>query len=528
MSRPIARVLLAWLSVSAGQWTFMVATAVFAYTVSGAGGTSAVTVARLLPAMLAAPLAGALIDRVSRTRVVTASCSLQATVIAVAAAVALGHGALLVLVTTMVLASAVGTPCRPALQSVLPALARTPDELTRATAAWSAVDSVGFLAGAGGGGLAIAFLGTGRVMIVAAALLALGALMSAWLPPVTATPADDESTDRSVLSGLRAIRDTRVLHAPIVLFVGLLVLEGAGDVLLTALAIDRLRLGNGGPGLLYAFWGIGGVLGSGALIALVHRRGYGLALFVGALAYAGLLAACGFGGAVVAIAAMVGVGAGFSLVEYSVMGIVPRLADDAVVGRVYGVTELLYAGVSATGAAAAPALVAWFGVSGGLFAVGVAFAAVALCTWQACARLDVDEHTAARVRGLLRGISFLAVLPLPRLERLVRSAVPVEAAAGATIIRAGDVGEHFYVIDRGRVDIVEFGRQQGAGDGFGEIALLHDIARTATVRAASNTALWSIDRQSFLAAVGAHEDVARAARATAKSHLARPRIDGTA
>ena len=71
------------------------------------------------------------------------------------------------------------------------------------------------------------------------------------------------------------------------------------------------------------------------------------------------------------------------------------------------------------------------------------------------------------------------------------------------MIRAGDTGDLFYVIESGEVDIE--GRRFGPGESFGEIALLRDVPRTATVTAASNAVFRAIDREEFLAAVTGHQ-----------------------
>jgi CRP-like cAMP-binding protein len=144
------------------------------------------------------------------------------------------------------------------------------------------------------------------------------------------------------------------------------------------------------------------------------------------------------------------------------------------------------------------------------------------------ARLDTGQGEASRVRELLHGVSFLSPLPLPRLERLVRGAQSMSVPAGAAVVTAGELGDEFYVIDDGFVEIEEDGRRQGPGSAFGEIALLLDIPRQATVRAITDVRLWTITRQAFVAAVSAHEDVARLADATVREHLARPRLAGSA
>jgi hypothetical protein len=320
---------------------------------------------------------------------------------------------------------------------------------------------------------------------------------------------------------------TRALHGPFLLLAGLLVLEGATDVQLVALALDRLRLGDGGPGLLYLVWGVGAVIGSAVLLRIVRRTGYGRALVVGALTFGALVAVAGIGDAVVAVAVMLPVGLGFALVEGAVMGVIPRLADDAVIGRVYGVSELLYAGMAAVGASLAPALIAWRGIGGSMVVIGTAYAVLALATWRRCARLDRGQQRATRVRGLLHEVAFLTPLPLPQLERLVRAARPVTVAAGDVVVATGEPGSEFFVIETGDVDVIEYGRRMGPGEGFGEIALLRDVPRTATVTARSEVHLWAVDRGPFLAALGASDDALATASGVVDRHLSRRRT-GTA
>jgi hypothetical protein len=165
------------------------------------------------------------------------------------------------------------------------------------------------------------------------------------------------------------------------------------------------------------------------------------------------------------------------------------------VGRVYALSEILYAGAVAVGALIAPLLIAALGAAGSLAAVGVAFALGALLAWRSYGRLDAGQAESGRVRELLRGVRFLAPLPLPRLERLVRGARAVAVGAGDSVVRIGEPGQEFFVIEAGTVEIEEFGRRQGPGTGFGEIALLRDVPRTATVRAVTDLRLWSVTRR---------------------------------
>lgn len=528
-SGPLAIVLAAWLFVCTGGWAFTVVLSVYAFDRSGAGAVGAVAAARLLPGVLVAPLTGGLVDRIDRARVVVGACLLQAALFGVGAGLVLSRASIVPIVALAATGSFAATAARPALEALMPALARTPDELTRATAGWSAIDNGGFLLGGGAGGVLIAALGAGQVAAISAGLVALAGLLALRLPSVMATALDepDEEEDegfKGALAGLRAVARSPMLRSPYALFAGVLLLEGTTDVQLVVLAIGKLRMGNGGPGTLYAVWGAGGVAGSAVVLWLVRRRGYGLALAVGSGAFAAGLALAGVDGIAVAIAAMVPAGLGFALVETGVMAIVPRLADDAIVGRVYALSEILYAGAGGVGAVIAPALIVAFGVADSLIVVGAVFGAAALLALRTLSRLDTGQLEAGRLRELLRGVSFLAELPLPRLERLVRGARELTVPAGATVVARGEQGEDFFVIADGTAEIVEYGRNQGPGTGFGEIALLHDVPRTATVRAVTDLRLWALTRKAFIAAVTAHGEATRLVSAIIAEHLSHPSV----
>ena len=531
-SGPLARLLTTWLLAGTGGWAFTIAAAVYAFDRSGAGAVGLVTAARLLPAVVAAPLTGTLIDRLGRGGVVAGACAVEAGSIGAAAALMSVHGALWPIILLAAASSAAATAPRPALEALMPALASTPDELVRATAAWSAIDSAGFLIGGGAGGAAIALLSAGAVTATAAALFAIAAILALRLPWVKATEADEpeeqEGQIGDALAGLRTLVHAPLLRTAFVLLGGLMLIEGTTDVQLVVLSIRHLGMGNGGPGQLYAVWGVGGVLGSGVLLALVRFRGYGLALLLGALVFAVGVGVTGADGVPLALVAMLPVGIGFALVEAAVMALVPRLADDVVAGRVYALAEVLFAGAAGVGALLAPTLIRALGAPGSLAVVGAGFGALAIGVSGALAQLDAGQEEASRLRELLRGIRFLAPLPLPRLERLVRRAEAVTVPAGATVITAGEPGTEFYVIANGVVEIVEYGRTQGPGSGFGEIALLANVPRTATVRAVTDLALWSLNRGSFVAAVNSHGDVENLAGSTIAEHLARPRVSDEA
>jgi hypothetical protein len=94
------------------------------------------------------------------------------------------------------------------------------------------------------------------------------------------------------------------------------------------------------------------------------------------------------------------------------------------------------------------------------------------------ASLDVGVRVPAHEMAVLHRTELFATLPAPVLERLARNVVPLEADAGSAVIREGEDGDRFYVIERGEVVITREGRHlatRGPGDPFGEVALIWDV-----------------------------------------------------
>ena len=106
------------------------------------------------------------------------------------------------------------------------------------------------------------------------------------------------------------------------------------------------------------------------------------------------------------------------------------------------------------------------------------------------------------------------------LDVLLSRFVPIEVAAGEVIIRQGESGERFYVVRSGGVEVDRDGQvlaQLGPGEAFGEIALLLDVPRTATVTATQPTALLALDARDFRDLLGSY--LGRAVELEWLSHL---------
>ena len=99
---------------------------------------------------------------------------------------------------------------------------------------------------------------------------------------------------------------------------------------------------------------------------------------------------------------------------------------------------------------------------------------------------------------------------------------PVHVPAGRLLFQAGDAGDRFYVIESGElaVDLATGTKTEGPGRWVGEIALLRDVPRTASVRAATDTELLALERDEFLGAVTGHASANAAANEIVGERLA--------
>jgi hypothetical protein len=173
---------------------------------------------------------------------------------------------------------------------------------------------------------------------------------------------------------------------------------------------------------------------------------------------------------------------------------------------VFGLQESLNMAAYALGSLAAPLLVEVFGARGAFAVAGAFLPVVAVLASPRLRRLDDAAEVPADVLRLLLHVPLLAVLPPRVVERLARDAEAVSAGAEDVVVTEGERGERFYVIEQGRVGVTRGERplrELGPGGWFGELALLRDVPRTATVTADTDVSLWAVDRDTFLAAVRA-------------------------
>ena len=506
----LRRVQLAFVGSIVGDWAYAIAVAVYAYDQGGPAAVGLLGVVRYLSMALVLPLASTLADRYPRKWVMLVSDVVRAALVLVAAGVIAADGPPLAVYGLAIVTALVGTCFRPAQAALLPGLARDPGELTAANVASSTIESVGFFLGPALGGLLLAVADIQTVYIVNAATFLWSAAIIVGLraPPVTRAEASADDERGTLLSnagaGFRAILGNRDLRLIIGVYCAQTVVAGASLVFVVALALDLLDLGRSGVGYLDAVMGIGGLVGGFVALLLAQRGRLALDFGVGVLLWsAPLLAIAAWPSVGVAAAAMVLIGLGNSLVDINAYTILQRTVPDEVMGRVFGAMESAIIGAMAGGALLMPLLIETLGIRAGLAVLGGAVTGIVLLALAGLRRIDVTSLAPAGLE-LVRKISIFTALPEPILERLARALEPVAASAGEVVIREGDEGDRFYAIEEGTVVVSKEGRwvaQLGPGDYFGEIALLKDVPRTATVTAESDVKLYTLERDVFIPAV---------------------------
>jgi len=524
----LRRAQLSFLGAWTAEWAFTVALGIVAYRDGGAAALGLVGLLRMVPSALVAPLLAPLADRGRRERVLIAVSTLRGIATAGAALVAALAGPPVAIYGLAVLSTIAATLYRPAHSALLPSLCHTGHELASANVVRGFLDSAATLVGPL---LATVLLRLTDVSVVFATAAAASLWAAAILlrlryeaPPRPSVSARPRLVAEAV-EGFRATVRDRDLSLVLGLAAAQSFTRGALTVLSVVVAIELLGTGEPGVGALMAAVGVGAVLGSLAASLLVGTARLGSWFGVGVALWGlpiALIAVVPQEAPALVLISFVGVGN--ALIDVAGFTLLGRLAPDEVLARVFGLLESLVAVSTGIGAVAASWVVAAHGPRTALVAIGVVCPVLAGASWWRLRHLDraVGVHDADV--GLLRQVPMLRPLPLPSLEQLARGLQPVTLPAGEVVFRQGDVGDRYYVIESGQVEVVGDGHAVttlGAGEGFGEIALMRRGLRTATVVALSDVRLGALSSDAFLPVVLGYTPSAREAEIGVEAMLDR-------
>lgn len=519
-NRDLGRVLLGFglfISHELGVW---IAVLVYAYQQGGTTTAGVIALVQLVPAALFAPVAAVLADRYPPARILLAGYVAQALATGATATVILAEGSPYAAYACAAVAATAVTITRPTQATLTPSLSRSPEELTASNVSLGWIENVSILAGPALTGILFGVSGVGVVLAVMAALAAGSAFLVAPLAGraagrVAAPPSESVGVVEECSAGFRTLAREPAPR----LIVGLLSLQfvvwGAFDVLAVVLAIEVLDMGEAGAGYLNAAFGAGGVIGGVVTVALVGRRRLAPALAAGMLLWGAAFLLLGLFPTILGALLLLAVaGIGNSLADVAGRTLLQRTAQEDVLARVFGILEGLSMAALAVGSIAVPAIVAGLDAEAACLVAGAVLPVALILFGHRLRAIDAAATVPVVEIALLRSLPIFAPLPAAELEGVARELEPVEAAAGTVIIRQGEAGDRYYAVADGDVEVSVDGQpvqRRGRGEGFGEIALLREVPRTATVAARTDVRLYALDKDSFVAAVTGHPQSYRAA-----------------
>jgi MFS family permease len=416
------------------------------------------------------------------------------------------------------------TLIRPTLQALLPSLTRTPEELVASNAATSTVESLGTLVGPLIAGVLIEQARVGITFAVAAAALATGAGL------ILRVHAQHPATAKAVSRGRPDVAWRTIQQHPgapvvVTLMVAQAFVRGCLNVLIVVAAFELLDGAGGTVGLLTAAIGAGGVIGA-IVCSTLHSNRLARVFALSLLGWGLPIALVAPRPELLAAVVLLGiVGAANSVEDVSGFTLLQRAIRDDALSSVLGLIWGAAMGAVALGSVVAPILVRELGARSAFVLVGLLLPVLTIAGFRRMRSLDALAAP-TRQQLLVDRVPMFAPLSLAAKERLATRLLRFDVPAGATVMRAGDVGDRFYIVDSGvvRIELNQGAKQSGAGEYFGEIALLRDVPRTATVTAATATRLYGLQRADFLAAVTGHAIAEAAAHEVISTRLAEAKV----
>jgi MFS family permease len=523
----LRRVLVAYCLFDFVEFFVWLIVILWAYDVDGAGLAGLAALVQLIPAAFLAPAIASVGDRIPRgTALVLAHGLVGVTCLVTMAALRLDAPVAAVIVASTAATTAIAV-VRPIHFAALPQLAASPDELVSGNSLSSVADGTFRFLGPVAAGVVVSVLGYWQGFGIAALLCLLAAALCTRLELLSAVVDDEEVGGlRVALEGIRTLwGDWGSLALLLVMTIDFVV-TGTLDVLGVAYAGDVLGLAATGAGLVIGSLGIGGLIGAVMGASLSRGRRLAPVIVLGGMIEGGAFAAVALVAALtpaMVLLAMAGTAGAIMIVSGRTL--LQRATDDRVLARVFAIQESTTLLGTAVGAILAPLAIDRFTAQGAFLPIGFACVLVALIGVAFIRQLDARAEYRPQETALLRGVPFLSVLPEYDIERLAKNARWDVVLPGAVVITQGEPGRAFYVVAEGELGVSVDGARLPSvlvpGTGFGEIALLHSVPRTATITALTAGRLLVVDASDFLAAVTGSADGRALAEEVTAVHLDR-------
>jgi predicted MFS family arabinose efflux permease len=508
----LRRIQLAWAGSLTGDWAYGTAITVWAYQQGGATAVGVFSAVRFVIATFAGPIGASIADRMSRRRYMITLDLIRAVLVSITATIVMLDGPAAGVYVMAGLTAMVGASFRSAQAGLVPKLVETPGELTASNAVAANIENVVTFMGPAIGALMIARFDVAPVVWLNAVtfvwsfVMVMGVRVPAGrsdAPEPRPEGEAEEGTLRQMTAGFRVLGRDADLRAIALLTASQTLIWGLLTVFTVVIAVRDFGQASS-VGWLQGSMGVGTLVGGALVLTRVSKGKLATDMVIGVLGWSlPLFVLAAFPSPVTSVAALIVIGIADPWVNLGLETIPQRLAPERIISRVYAAVESVAIGGIALGAAVSPLLLHAFGVRGTLLGAGVLVTAYAASTLPRMRGLD-QRLTEPAGLPLLRRISMFEPVQPSVLEEMAHRLESVSFAAGDVVVREGDPSDRFYVIAEGEVEVshgVQVIRREGPGDFFGEIGLLRDVPRTATVTAVTPVTLWSLERSDFLGAI---------------------------
>ena len=491
----------------AAENAYFVAISVYAYDQGGATAVGLVGLIRMVPAGVVGLFGGVVADRYRREWLLRLLYFGRALLAGMTALAFFSGAPVAVVFALALLMNLMAVLLRPAVWALLPNLSRTPEQLVACNAVASIFEGLAWLVGPAMAAVMIGVADEGVAFVATALILAASTIYSARVKAahIVQKAPPERRVLAETLDGVRGVTRNPSARVLFGLFGAQTTVRGALNVLLVVASIELLGLGEPGVGWLSSAYGVGGLVGAVAALALVGRRRLAVPCGVGLILWGAPIALVGIWPNAVAALLLLGIpGIGNAVVDVSGLTLLQRTIPNRILGRAFGALEAQVFATVGLGSLLASGLVAWIGIRGSLIATGALLPALTALTWRRLQRIDDESVVPETELALLRRVPMFATLSAVALEHLAANLRQITIPARNPVFRKGDPGDLFYVIADGEVR-VSHGRattaRLGPGDCFGEIALLRGIPRTATVTASDDLKVFALESEPFLAAI---------------------------
>jgi MFS family permease len=509
-----------------GDWLYVVALVVLAYDLTGSATlVAAITFVRLLPYALFLPFSGVLADRGNRKALMIGAdlgrgaCMLGLLFVG-------SEETLWIAFPLVFLATAFSSLFKPAMSSVLPALVGDEENLVKANGIWSQMDALSFVLGPALGGVLVllgeprlAFLINGLTFLISAATL-----LFVRVPPREAAErreGGEEGWLSETVAGFRFLfkENEGVLAAFTLTITGIGLMGGAMWTLTVVLAEETFGLGGQGTGFLNAAYGAGGLLGGLVVGAAASRLGLGSTFIWGTAISSAVAILFGLSPAgVLPFVLILALGVTDVFSDVASTTVLQTGTPNELLGRVFGAFESTLIFSMLVGAAVIGPLIDITGPR----AATVILTLISVALLIVCLPRLKRMEDALGVRVFFRQVPVLTSLSHRAIDDFASRVQVEKVPSGTDIVRQGERGDRLYILKEGEAEVSARGSEGrevevatlSKHDYFGEIALLRDVPRTATVRSRSPVELYSLGRSDFQELLERFEDLRAAMTGT--------------